>query len=161
AGARIALFRHMPAPLGRLTRRWVPRLADRFIAISSFIRSGLVDSGVPADRVDLLYNAVDTARFRPNPADRLRLRRELKVSDASVVLGYVGALAETKGVGFLARAVDELAPANPRLHALWVTTAPPPRQFLESLRPGTLSRHQFVGPCDDVAQYYNAMDALA
>ncbi|HEX2710983.1 MAG TPA: glycosyltransferase, partial [Candidatus Acidoferrales bacterium] len=29
------------------------------------------------------------------------------------------------------------------------------------LRPGALLRHRFVGPCDDVAPYYNAMDGLA
>jgi len=161
AGARVVLFRHMPVPLGHLTRRWVPRLADRFIAVSSFIRSGLIDTGVPTERVDLLHNPVDTARFKPNPAERARLRRELGFSDDSVVLGYVGALAESKGVDFLAQTVDEVAAAAPRLHALWVTPAPPPQQFLESLRPEALSRHRFAGPCDDVAPYYNAMDALA
>jgi glycosyltransferase involved in cell wall biosynthesis len=161
AGARVVLFRHMPAPLGQLTRRWVPRLADRFIAVSSFIRSGLIDTGVPAERVDLLHNPVDTARFKPNPAERVRLRRELEVSADSFVLGYVGTLAETKGTGFLARAVDEVAAVAPRLHALWVTNAPPTQQFLESLRPGALLRHRFLGPCDNVAPYYNAMDALA
>ena len=161
AGARVVLFRHMPAPLGQLTRRWVPRLADRFIAVSSFVRSQLIATGVPAERVDVLHNPLDTGLFRPNPTERARMRRELGVSDDSVVLGYVGTLAESKGVGFLARAVDEVALAQPRLHALWVTTAPPAQQFLESLRPGALSRHRFVGPCDDVARYYNAMDALA
>ncbi len=161
AGARVALFRHMPDPLGHLTRRWVPRLADRFIAVSSFIRDRLIDTGIPAEHVDLLYNPVDTARFRPNSAERARLRSDLGVSDDAFVLGFVGAATETKGANFLARALDEVALAEPRIHALWVTSARPPQQFLDSICPATLSRHHFVGPCDDVADYYNAMDALA
>jgi glycosyltransferase involved in cell wall biosynthesis len=161
AGARVALFRHLPAPLGQITRRGVPRLADRLIAVSSFIRRRLIQTGIPNERVDVLYNPVDTARFRPNPAERVRLRSELGVSDHAVVIGFVGAPTEAKGANFLARALDQAALAEPRLHALWVTSAPPARRFFELLGPATLSRHSFVGPCDSVAQYYNAMDAVA
>ncbi len=161
AGARVALFRHLPAPLGYLTRRWVPRLADRFIAVSSFIRSRLVDTGIPAGHVDLLYNPVDTTRFRPDPAQRMRVRGELGFSDEAFVLGFVGPATEAKGAEFLARVFDEMALVEPRLHALWVTSDGPSSEFFESLRPTTRSKHRFVGPCDDVASYYNAMDALA
>ena len=69
------------------------RKAARIVALSEGIRDNIVGKGVPADKVVLITNGVDTSLFRPWPAvdtDRARLRQELGLDDHFVCM-YLGA----------------------------------------------------------------------
>jgi glycosyltransferase involved in cell wall biosynthesis len=48
------------------------RHARRVVAISDGVRQELVSAGVPADRISIVTNGVDTAEFHPGPAQRSR-----------------------------------------------------------------------------------------
>jgi glycosyltransferase involved in cell wall biosynthesis len=60
------------------------------------LRQLIHDEGCPEGRVHLLYNGIDTARFKP-PADRARLRSQLNLAPNAIVMVSVANLIPYKG----------------------------------------------------------------
>ena len=71
----LALFLHVQR-ISRLSAPLFPWLASRFILPSEYLREWVVARrGMPRWRTRVLYNPIDVARFRPNPAMREATRR--------------------------------------------------------------------------------------
>jgi glycosyltransferase involved in cell wall biosynthesis len=92
---------------GRLTAmaaRWTLPLADRVVAVADAVRDMLVGvDHVPPERIEVIGNGVDSARFRP--ADGGAVRRALGLPPDAVVVGTVGRLVPEKGQRSLVEAV--------------------------------------------------------
>lgn len=104
---------HHPAerPWSRLAkRRSLARIA-RVIALSS-PDAGYLESvfHVPPEKLRRVPNGVPIPE---SPPDRDGARRRLGLGEGDEVIGYVGALAESKGLKDLVEAVAALAPARP------------------------------------------------
>jgi len=70
---------------------------DRFIAINQRIRDVFEGRlGMPRDRIDLIYHAVDDARFNLARADELRGSRSARVQSGTRTFGMVGRLTAQK-----------------------------------------------------------------
>src|SRR4051794_24191740 len=65
-------------PLVRRMITWAAKRASASIGVSSALAQILIDLGAPLDRVQVLRNGVDLARFRP--ADRAMARQALGLS---------------------------------------------------------------------------------
>ncbi len=80
-----------------LRRRWLLR-ASAQVAISAEIRSELLDAGVPAGRIHVIPNGIDTDVFRPaTDGERTALRQQLGLPVGPVVI-YTGRLVSYKGL---------------------------------------------------------------
>jgi len=94
----------------RKTKWAIIRLgATRVIAVSTALREELLQSApaFPADRVDVIYNGVDTTVFHPGyDADR---RAELGVGPGEILVGAVGNVRPVKGYEVLLEAAAALA----------------------------------------------------
>lgn len=115
--------------------------------------------GVPADRITVIPNGVDLARFRP--ADRAAIRAELRrargFTDDDVVLLWVGKEFRRKGLG---PAIDALAqlPANARLLVVGGDDRAPYDARARAL--GVRDRITFVGHSDSVHRWFQAADVF-
>ena len=67
-----ALYARLYTGLNAGLERVAFRRAGRVVAVSEKVRDELIAAGVPPDRLDVIVNGVDTAEFRPGPADRAR-----------------------------------------------------------------------------------------
>jgi hypothetical protein len=67
---------------------WHPRIRH-YVAVSELLGERLTSSGIPADRVEVLTNAVDLARFRPRADLPLRPRRALVFDNYATEHAYV------------------------------------------------------------------------
>jgi glycosyltransferase involved in cell wall biosynthesis len=108
-------------PTDRRRRRWPVYAAERIAA--AFGDAELVQNPedvatltdvlrVPAERVQLLGNGIDLARFDPaavDPSIRTALRAEWGVGDDEIVCLVVGRLVREKGVVELLEAAEQLA----------------------------------------------------
>lgn len=117
-----------------VAQRYVRRLYNRFertLVPSPALAALLRDWGVEnAVNIDL---GVNTAVFRPEPADAAATRAELGVGDGQMLLLYVGRLAREKNTRTLFEAFRLLERAQPgRLHLLVVGDGAQ-REELESL----------------------------
>jgi glycosyltransferase involved in cell wall biosynthesis len=97
-------------------RRGLPRLAyvlaarraARIIAISEGTKSSITDVGVPAEKVEVLPNAVDVEAIDFDPAARDRLRGEWGAGPDTFVASCVSRLHPKKRLDVLVRALGEL-----------------------------------------------------
>jgi sugar transferase (PEP-CTERM/EpsH1 system associated) len=97
-------------------RRATKPIVGRYIALSADLRDWLAgEIRVPPDRLSLIYNGVDTAKFRPRaPAEPRALPDGFAPPDA-VVIGTIGRLEAVKDQVTLAQAFARLVQARPEL----------------------------------------------
>jgi glycosyltransferase involved in cell wall biosynthesis len=103
-GSDINVVARMAGPERRL-RAALPRAA-RIVAVSRQLAEKTVELGVPAERVDVIPNGVNTELFQPR--SRSAARQELGVSADRRVILYVGRLEREKGVVDLLAAFEKL-----------------------------------------------------
>ncbi|MBI4004305.1 MAG: glycosyltransferase family 4 protein [Candidatus Omnitrophica bacterium] len=104
-----------------LGRRLWPCTGDATIAISEPVRQHLLrDFHVPTVRVHLIPHGIDTSPFESpvDPAAQARLRTQLGLPEAAVVVGTMARLVASKGVDHLIRSFAHVRIAVPAAHLL-------------------------------------------
>jgi glycosyltransferase involved in cell wall biosynthesis len=147
------------------------RGCDAYVAMSRAFLPAYAAAGMPADRLHVIPQGVDTGRFRPlDVAARRIVRTELGCGPEDPLVVFVGSLIERKGVDVLlaawaavherrpnARLVlvgrDEFEPASPERHFLEHQLARLPETARETVRR--------VGLRDDPERLLGAADAFA
>lgn len=162
-GARVALFRHWhDAPAKPRSRDLLARRADRFILVSRFHREDYRRQGMSVERASILYNPVDTQRFRPSAALRLSARARLGFGDSDVIVGYVGRMLAAKGIFTLLDAAGQFLAAEPAARMLWVGDGEDAATLRARIaRAAHASRHHCLEWEADLAALYPALDILA
>lgn len=99
----------------RLSWRLLLWKGYRFVAVSQFIRSRMIEHKVPAQFVQVIFSKPPGRTIaQGTPVLEPTLHSE-KVSTDSFVVAYVGQIREQKGVGLLAEAILSLVPDYPQL----------------------------------------------
>jgi glycosyltransferase involved in cell wall biosynthesis len=89
------------------------------IAVSNATKQFHAEQGIPADKLQVIYNGVDTEVFRPTPAAGT-LRQELGLSDSAVLIANIGQICLRKGQTLLAQAAASLAEEFPDANYLFI-----------------------------------------
>lgn len=112
AGAEgTALHRGLGAIAGFLYRR-----AHRIVVVTPAFKHHLIQHwNVPADRISIVENGVETDLFRPAPAATIRqeLSREEVQTDGRFVVCYIGTMGMAHGLESLIAAAEELQTTLP------------------------------------------------
>ncbi|WP_143461867.1 glycosyltransferase family 4 protein [Levilactobacillus enshiensis] len=96
------------------------RFADQIMAVSKEVQTHLVSSKLVAPRkVRVVYNGVDTEKFKPMPV-AASLKAEFQLTDDDIVIGMIGRINAWKGQMVLLRAMLPLLLANPRLKLIFI-----------------------------------------
>lgn len=129
------IFQVTRHPVGAMITRLILQRCDRVIAVSQALAKAVTDLGVQSQRVLVISNGVDVARFNPLP---FHYRRN--------VILYVGSLIERKGIKFLLAAMPDVFAAFPDYQLLIVGEGPQYRmlkQMAESLN--IIDKVEFLG----------------
>lgn len=158
----VALFRHRTPPMGRVSGYLVPRLAQRFFAVSNHARKAYLERGVPPHLVRVLYNPVNMQWCKPDAQRRSDILHQLGIPQDAIVIGYFGRIHHSKGILTLLEALDGAMAQESRLHCLWLGHGPDVQQLGERIEVGAFAhRHHILGWIDDVHPYYSAISMLA
>lgn len=105
----------------KLNKRVVSDLNQNvgLIAVSNATKQFHVRQGMDSDKIQVIYNGVDTELFCPTQGDGA-LRRELGLKDSAVLLAHIGQICLRKGQTLLARAVVTLAEEFPNLNTVYI-----------------------------------------
>jgi glycosyltransferase involved in cell wall biosynthesis len=161
-GVKLALFKHMDFPMRPATNYFIPRLADRFIVISDFMKKKFIERGVKAEHMRVLYNPLNLEYYKPDPELRRQSRLSLGYADSDIVMGFLGALHPDKGFLQLAEAVNQAMVTIPALKAFWVGDGRAAEALDSKINNGGFaSRHTRHSWTPDVRPFYAAMDMLA
>ena len=170
AGARskLVVHRRVARRLRRaLHTRWKYRSArvSRFVAISQFIETTLLEYGVPAERVRVVRSAVPMRTVAPDARVRARhaLRTFVDLPDEAFVIGNASALTREKGYQVLIGALADLqARAATPFHCVIAGDGPLRRELQQQCRELGLADHvTFLGHVDGVTDLLPAFDVLA
>jgi glycosyltransferase involved in cell wall biosynthesis len=104
-GYRMAVIQYENIPFAREDRAIIRAIkpviygaTDMFFAMSERARDTLLLEGIPAERIAVIGNAVDTERFRPRSDERSALRAAMGFGPEELIVLFVGRLHESKGV---------------------------------------------------------------
>jgi glycosyltransferase involved in cell wall biosynthesis len=78
--------------------------ANQLIAISEQTKQDWLTAGFAAQKIDMVHNGIELAKFRP-ALDRSIARSRWQLSETAQVVSYVGRLDKVKGIETLLRAI--------------------------------------------------------
>jgi len=149
----------------RLTRSletYALRRADHVTTICEGLRNDIVARGIPAAKVTVIPNAVDTQSFAPSQAADPVLKAQLGLTGMSVI-GFIGSFYAYEGLDLLLEALPSIVARAPNVRLLLVGGGPEEPQLKRQLERLGLSQFAtLVGrvPHADVARYYDLIDIL-
>lgn len=157
----------LDAPLSKLRAAQEDRCvreADHTVVISEAMKAMLVERGGPADRISVVPNGVEVARFGPAPHRELsELRAKLNIAANTRVHGYVSNISAREGHGVLLRAHAELVSLHPDLVCLIVGEGPLRERIEREARElGVAKSVRITGevPHERIHLYYRLFDVF-
>lgn len=164
--ARLIVTRHVLFPLSRLHRITLTRAA-RIIAVSQAVARQLrADRVAPPERISVVLNGIDVARFAKakQQFERSRFLREWKLPTDSLLVGTVGELTPLKGQEEFLRAAATVAQQYPNAyfivagidHSRGNKHRARIEHLIEELK--LTERVRLIGWLEDLAQLYCGLD---
>jgi glycosyltransferase involved in cell wall biosynthesis len=150
--------------LSALTYRlevWLSRRADLVIANARAVRADAITRGMPAERIAVVPNGIDSETMRPDPPAGRAQRRAWGIADAAFVVGCVARLDPMKDHATFLRAAAMFA--RDHADARFVCAGDGPSRYRDELEAlarslGLESRLFWAGEVDNVRATYNAFD---
>ena len=157
----IVLSRRVAYPLSRgglAGKRY--QIPQRVIAISHFVEQSVLNSGIPLEKLAVVYEGVDIPS-PPTPEARQHARQRWGVNGKEMLLGCVGYLLPEKGQEIAVRAFSTVLKKIPTA-CLLLAGDGPCRPALEALvrQLGLQDAVNFAGFVQDVSQVYAALDVF-
>ena len=156
-------LRHYDA-LNALTYRseaWLSRRADLIIANARAVRVDAIARGLPADRIVVVPNGIDTDLMRPDKEAGRALRRTWGVSDEAFVIGCVARLDPMKDHANFLTAAAQLAREDSGVHFVCVGHGPAAYRselMRQATSLGLEDRVLWADEVGDMKAVYNAFD---
>lgn len=146
--------------LPRRMMQWAASRAAASVGVCSALVDVLRGWNIPQDRLHVMRNGVDLARFRPLPQDAMRVELGLTGSPLLVSVGY---LIERKGHHIAIDALAKLLPTHPQARLIIIGDGEE-RGKLQTLcqRLGLKDRVTFAGvlPNAELFRWYSAADVM-
>ena len=141
--------------------RILARFTTRIIAISNCQKKELVDylKISDPDKISVVHIGFDFSQFKPANGE---LRRELKLEDNDLLVGFVGRLAPIKRVDRLINAYARVAEEIPQGKFVFVGDGELRAEMEELVREKKLSdKTFFLGVRQDLESVYSGIDVIA
>jgi len=142
--------------------RYALRRAAGVLAVSQALAGEARALGAAPDRIRVIYNGVDTARFQPG--DRREARQALGLAPARRMLLFVGNLKASKGCLDLLAAFARVATARDNVDLHYVGNGPEADSLADraaSLGLGERVHVHGARPHDELGQWFNAANWTA
>jgi PEP-CTERM/exosortase A-associated glycosyltransferase len=146
----------------RALETWVLERVGAVTTICEGLRREIVARGIRDDKVTVIPNAVDTARFTPGGRPDPALARSLGL-DGAYVLGFIGSFYGYEGLAILLRALPKMLMSMPAIRVLLVGGGNEEERLKEqAVETGIASKVVFAGrvPHERVEDYYNLVDVF-
>jgi L-malate glycosyltransferase len=153
----LILNRGVSFPLGRLQRLgYTSRRVNAIVAVCESIKQALVASGVPAQKIAVIYSGTDTTRFHPG-VDGRRVRGELGFQPDEFVITQIG-VRSWKGNDDAILAMLAVVAAAPRARLLIVGARNPESIHQVARRHRVGEQVRVVGYRDDIPEILAGSD---
>jgi colanic acid biosynthesis glycosyl transferase WcaI len=148
------LHRTLGAIAGFLYRR-----ADRIVVVSPAFKDHLIRYwSVPAKKISIVENGVETDLFRLDPA-AVEVRKQLKLEDRFLIC-YIGTMGNAHGLETLIAAAEQLQTALPNAMFLLIGEGAEKERIVDLAAARALTNLQFLGqqPRERIPAYVSSAD---
>ncbi len=130
--------------------------AEGIVVVTEAFKSHIRERGIPEERIELVYNGIDTARFRPLPRDDARL--EAHGLAGRFTVAYVGTLGLAHGLVGVIEAAERL----PDVSFVFIGDGADRARLEGEVAERGLSNVSFLGlvPRDEVPGWLASIDVL-
>jgi len=159
--SKLVFSRRVAYPIGR---SWIARqryfAAARIFAISHFVANSVMESGIAAEKIALIYEGVEVPPAISGE-QRAEARTRWQFSPDEFVFASIGYLLPEKGHEHLVRAFAEVSRSIPQARLILAGDGPE-RRRLEALSAGVGLREKilFAGIVERIMDVYAAADAF-
>lgn len=142
--------------------KWEAGTADHIVTLGGAVKEHLVSrEGVPAEKINVVYQGFDFNRFSATEDEGSRIRNEFGISESEILIGTFGNFFPTKGHRFLLDAVSVLIEKYPNIRLFFVGGGGEQAGLAEYVaKAGLGDRVIFAGFRDDVAACMKACDLV-
>ncbi len=153
-------FPDYPRPKRKLANRVLLGRRDRVVAVGEAVRRALiVNEGIPAPRIDVIYNGIAVPADAPSADDRAAARREMDVEDGDFVLLQVARLDALKDHATAVRTLEAVANRRPDVRLVLVGEGPELSRIQRLVHErGLEPRVRFLGLRTDAARLLAGAD---
>ena len=137
------------------------RSADRCVAICNGIADVLVDEGIPASKIDIVPNGVDTSRLTPGRREEA-LIEELNLK-GKLVFGYITNVRWLEGIQTVVEAWPEIIKAIPEAVFVLIGGGNYLEEVESLIKEKDLSEHFRIAgkvPFENIQSYYDILDVF-
>ncbi len=152
------LKRFLRGAINFLARPILNKCTDKFLACS-FTAAAWLFGRRKAKKCKIIFNSVDSNKFRPNLKMRIQKREELGIKEDTLLLGTVASYSYQKNNFFLTEILKETVKENKNVILLLIGEGET-RQAVEAKfnELGLSSYVRFLGARNDVSELMQAMD---
>ncbi len=101
--------------VGRKIEKYTYKNADKIIVVSEDIKSNLITKGVPSDKIEVVYDWVDTDKLHPVSKDNNPLFERFNIDKDKFNIVYAGNLGSAQNISIIIEAANRLV-NNPNIH---------------------------------------------
>ena len=148
-------------PLYMKIDKWSLKYYQKSICVSDDLLDACLEAGVPRERCEVVYNAIDTVEYQRTKTVA-QAKAEIGAPEQGVLIGAVARLSPEKAFDRLIEAAVELRAAGYPVH-LWIAGEGGWRPDLEQLieRLGCGGYVRLLGHVPDPKTFYQALDIFA
>lgn len=145
-----------------LVNRLLLSRRDRVAAVGEAVRQAVItNEGIPAERVEVIYNGIDLDVFGEGRQDRDSVRRDMRVGPNDLAVIQVARLDYLKDHLTAIRALGRVAARHPQVRLVLVGEGPERQKIEAEVRQRRLTAHvRFLGLRKDVARLVPAADVF-
>lgn len=148
--------------LTRLLETWAVRRADAVVAICEGLKADLIERGVRPDKITVVPNAIDPARFLFKQEPDQKLLRRLDLTSGST-LGFAGSFYKYEGLDLLIKALPRIVKEIPTIKLILLGGGPEEVKLKAMVSDlGLNGRVHFIGrvPQKLVTYYSSVIDVM-
>lgn len=144
----------------KLVEKLTPDIATDFWACSKAAAKWLYADKISEDKICILNNAIDVEKFVFDSTKRVAYRKQLGWDD-KFIIGHVGRFSYQKNHEFLIEVFKEVIKKNKGVRLLLIGKGPLENDIYSLVKQyGLVDKVYFVGTCDDVEGWLQAMDVF-
>jgi glycosyltransferase involved in cell wall biosynthesis len=136
--------------------------SDQVVGVGESVRRALIaNEGIPAGRVEVIYNGVDPRAFDSQPIDRAAVRREIGIEPDDLMVIQVARLDHLKDHSTAVRAIQQVAREVPKAQLVLVGEGPELDKIQRAIGQCDVQNHvRLLGLRHDVARLLAAADVF-
>lgn len=148
--------------LTKALETYVARNVSHLMTICEGLRSDLISRGIAENKITVIPNAVDIAKFNSERSVDHRLQKKLGLENTEVI-GFIGSFYAYEGLSLLIDSLLEILKTIPNMKLLLVGGGPQEENLKKQVEQlGLKEKVCFTGriPHDQVKHYYDLVDVF-